>query len=345
MKINNQKLTQFILYLDIKFISGKYFKDGIEIREIKEYITDKYLTTFTELPTDTNYKYILEGIKNLPGVDHHSKWIDLPIIQEFKNLKEEDKLAIMCEPLPFPLEDKQLIIINRLLFHPEDEHAFITTGVGGSGKSTFLNIVRQLFDNDCSPCTVGDLKNSFMLAEAVKHRLIASDELAKDDLDEGVLKTLISKQPITCNPKNEKPYETLVQSCVFWCCNTAPRIDLTDTGILRRIIYYERNTKIKNPDKSLNKKEYSKEELLNIVVHASMMEVDDFEDKFKIETMKYLKKNHSISIWWNKQNKFPKKDIWVRNEDAYECYTSWCSQFGYKRCNLSNFEEICMLLF
>ena len=181
-------------------------------------------------------------------------WYRPDIIDEAMQQKEE---GYMPKEMPFPLDDKQLIILYILLFHPELEVCFITTGIGGSGKSTFLNIIKQLFDNDVSSTPIGDLGNPFILAEALKHRLIASDELGTGDVNLPVIKTIVSKQQIQVNEKFGATYTTRAQSALFWCCNQAPRIDIQDSGMLRRIIYYERNTKIKNPNPDLKNKKYS----------------------------------------------------------------------------------------
>ena len=217
------------------------------------------------------------------------------------------------------------MIINRLLFHPEDEVMFITTGVGGSGKSTFLNIIKQLYNNDCYSASVSDLSNNFVVAEAVKHRLIASDELAKGDLDTKVLKTLASKQNLAINPKNLPPHEVKTQSALFWCCNIAPRIDCTDTGILRRIIFYERNTKIANPDKSLNSRHYSYEELLIIARRSLAYEDDEWEKYFTKETHYYIMKDNSV---------------YLCNANSYSEYKELCSAKGLKAYSEPNWISI-----
>ena len=69
-------------------------------------------------------------------------WPELPLFAQAKNLGPITDDSV----LPFPLDDKQLMIINRLCFHPEDEVMFITTGIGGSGKSTFLRCLNRLED-------------------------------------------------------------------------------------------------------------------------------------------------------------------------------------------------------
>ena len=296
---------------NVNYINGKYFNNDEEILYIDKYLSRTICNNLGYLCNDSDLKEVKTLLINWS--DPGDKWPELPIVKEARRLGKLTKDDGV--ELPFPLEPKQLMIINRLLFHPEDEVMFITTGVGGSGKSTFLNIIKQLFNNDCYSASVSDLSNNFVVAEAVKHRLIASDELAKGDLDTKVLKTLASKQNLAINPKNLPPHEVKTQSALFWCCNIAPRIDCTDTGILRRIIFYERNTKIANPDKSLNSKHYSYEELLIIARRSLAYEDDEWDKYFKEESHYYIMKDNSV---------------YLCDANTYSEYKELCSAKGLK---------------
>ena len=212
---------------NVNYINGKYFNNDEEILYIDKYLSRTICNNLGYLCNDSDLKEVKTLLINWSDPD--DTWPELPIVKEARRLGKLTKDDGV--ELPFPLEPKQLMIINRLLFHPEDEVMFITTGVGGSGKSTFLNIIKQLFNNDCYSASVSDLSNNFVVAEAVKHRLIASDELAKGDLDTKVLKTLASKQNLGINPKNLPPHEVKTQSALVWCCNIAPRLDGVDCGI------------------------------------------------------------------------------------------------------------------
>lgn len=264
----------------LRFISGKWFLDGKELKDIDRYL----LSVDINLNSIDKVKKVKDMFITLYGED--GDWLELPIIQEAKRQKE-------LQPLCFPLNTQQLTIINRLLLGQNEEVCFICTGVGGSGKSTFLNIVKQIFDNDVAACTLSEL-NGFNISEAVSHRLIASDELASDELNNGLLKSIISRQCIQVNPKNQTPYQTKCQSALFFCCNEAPKIDLDDTGMLRRIIYYKMDKKIENPDRTLNHKAWTHEDLVNIVAHALSVNTENWKEQFEEDTHYYLLKNNSV---------------------------------------------------
>lgn len=276
-KTQYAQISDFFLK-NTKFISGKYFwNNDEEIEDIDGEIVRQAKTG------NRNYRVKSDDIKDIKTElkaygEPKGTWPELKIARLAKAAKGSLK------ELPFPLDEKQLQIINILLFHPNEEVFFITTGIGGSGKSTFLNIITQLFDNDTANCSLSDLANQFNVAEAIKHRLICSDELSADDLDLPILKTLASKQYINANGKHQTAYTAKTQSALFFCCNEVPRIDSKDSGILRRIVYYARNTKIENPDMELKSKEYTDDELLTIARHALLVENPEWRKMFDEET-------------------------------------------------------------
>lgn len=299
----------------IEWHSGKWFIGGNEIRDIKRYmvrIPELQITNADDLQNLIDYYIVRYGEEDM--------WPPLPIIQEAKDRIEYGTLKEMA----FPLTEKQLLII-RVLLDGDEERMFIATGRGGTGKSTFLNIIRQIFDNDFSACPLSEM-TGYNLTEALKHRIVASDELSADDLDSRALKTIISRQPVQLNGKYEKPVQIVAQSALFYCCNRPPRIEVDDTGILRRIVYYEMDTVINNPDPEKQKHKYTHDELVDIVAHAYLIDKTNWFDKFKDETRKYIKETNSV---------------WIhRSAHNYRQYREMCSDSGLRPYSLPRWEKI-----
>lgn len=235
--------------------------------------------------------------------------------------------------LPFPLDVKQLLIIGVLLFKPEEEVFFITTGIGGSGKSTFLNIVRQLYPNDFYSSTLTNLTDIHTMSSAVLKSLICGDEIGTKELNLDNLKTLASKQYVDCNPKFERPFTMKSQSSIFYCCNKTPRFDITDSGVMRRIVFYFRNTPIDNPDLSLKDKTFSEEELTTISAHAyfAITHIENWKEQFLHETWDLIKKTSSVYRFYGKV-KF------------YSEYQERCKEDGLRPCSAPNWEDICEII-
>ena len=299
----------------LRFVSSKWFYKNSEIYNVNRYLIA------TSMFDDVND---VQKTKDafIAAYGEFGNWPDLPIVNEARNITE-------LKPLVYPLNKKQLVIINYLLRHDE-EVFFILTGVGGSGKSTFANIICQIFDNDCASLNLSELSNDFMLASGASKRLIYSDELNSDEINGGKLKQLFSNQMVTVNPKFEKPYQTRFQSAFFFNCNIPPRLDLCDTGMMRRILYFEMNTKIANPDPTLNKKVFTHEDLVNIVAWALRVDMSDWRKLFEKETRYYLVKNNSVYIY--------------REIDNYAVYNECCKNDGLKPFAKPKWEAIRLLL-
>lgn len=231
--------------------------------------------------------------------------------------------------IPFPLNREQLTIINRLLFHPDDEKFFILTGVGGSGKSTFLNIIKQLFDNDVSASTLADLSNEFKLEEALRHRLICADELNSDDINNGAVKTICSRQPVHVNRKYGSTYQTRSQSAMIFSCNKPPRLNISDSGMMRRVVFYSMNKKIENPNSAMKSLVLSPNDKANIIALAAEVDNDNWEDLFKDDTRRVLKSTNSVYL--------------TREYFDYERYVDKCLRARYKPFSENNWREIAEL--
>lgn len=306
-----------------RFISGKWFFNDTEIKNFTKHLyTIKDIRVLLRSDKDT------ENIRDT-FIDMYSdlgKWPALPIIKEAQDLQE-------LKPLCFPLNVKQLIIINRLLTGI-DEKFYILTGVGGSGKSTFANIIKQIYENDVASLTLEDLSNDFKLATGINKRLIYADELNSDDMNNGIIKTIASKQEITVNPKYGHSYNAVFQGGLLFSCNKAPKLDLSDTGIIRRICYYSMNTKIEKPDPTLQKREWTHEDLVNIVAHALRVDTTGWEELFKDETREILKSNNSV--WLCRGS--------TLEATTFEGYTEMARKKGLKPFSEPRFDEVKELL-
>lgn len=306
-----------------RFISGKWF---INNKEIKNFT--KHLYTLKDIRVLLRSDKDTESIRDT-FIDMYSeigKWPELPIIKE---AMEQEELKPLC----FPLNKKQLILINRLLVGT-DEKFYILTGVGGSGKSTFANIIKQIFENDVASLTLEDLGNDFKLATGINKRLIYADELNSDDMNNGIIKTIASKQEITVNPKYGHSYNAVFQGGLLFSCNRAPKLDLSDTGIIRRICYYSMNKKIENPDTSLQKKEWSHEDLVNIVAHALKIDTTNWEKLFEKETREILRANNSVWLCRGESLK----------TTPYETYVGTASKKGLRAFSEPRFDDVKALL-
>lgn len=304
----------------LQFISGKWFDgDGVEIKDVKKWLLS-FMTALRK--TGANWEFIdvadsrqldvwTDTFISLYG--ERGEWPEAPII---KDAREGEATY----PLAFPLEEKQLKIINLLCFRAKDQpFVFIVTGVGGSGKSTFLNIIEQIFDGDVGHASLDDLDNPFQVEEAVKHRAIISSELRGKELDNRIIKQISDGETIQVNPKGRQPYEVRTQSVLIFATNLNPKIDVQDSGMLRRIVFYCRNRKIENPDPKQKKRRYTHDELVNIVRAARDVDMSDcpigeYPHAFEEETHKVIEMQNSVYI--------------CRDAEDYDQYSRMCRKMG-----------------
>ena len=241
-------------------------------------------------------------------------------------IKEAEQAEL--KPLCFPLTTKQLQIIHELLLGGR-EHLFIITGVGGSGKSTYINIIQQIFGNDYVSMTLDEMTEGFRLASAVGKRLICSTEIGYSRVTDTLLKSIISNEPLNINPKYQSPYEGRIRSSFIFACNVPPSINLMDTGLLRRFIYYDMDKKIENPDPSMNHKVWNHDDLVNIVKHAMKTNIDNIYEDFIEETHRNLVKYDTVYMF---------------QDDQYCNYEFNCKTNGYKPYNRKHWECVRQLL-
>lgn len=313
-KLDSRARSEIMKELGFQFLSGKWFRKGVEVPSIDRAVYEAEELNCREPSEKDN---AISVFRDRYG-DFEGKWPEMPIIEE--------AFKADLKPMAFPLTKPQLTIINRLLIGV-DEYMYIATGVGGSGKSTFGNIVRQIFGGDCASASLGDLCDQFKLAQAVGKRLVYSDELNSSDLKSGVIKTLVSKQCISINPKYGRTYQVRFQGNMFFCCNKPPKMDISDSGLLRRICYFSMNKKIERPDPSMQKREYSHEDVVNFAAHA-LKDVDPrdwFEREFAQDTHRVLMEKNTVNL--------------CKAAD-YQAYRRQCDLKGYSPYNEDNWETV-----
>ena len=111
--------------------------------------------------------------------------------------------------------------------------------------------------------------------------------------------------------------------------------------MLRRIVYYERNTKIKNPNPKFKNLEYSRQDLIDFVLFADSVsyifkdnDIDSWKGFFKDETNCYLINSSSVGLYYKafKQKKCLTLD--------YATYREFCKEDGYKPFSRQNYDEM-----
>lgn len=310
-----------------KFISGKWFIGQKEIKNIDAFLLQGRVGAMFD-----NAQRMIEfkDTFRLAYGDPTGDWPEMPIVTEAKKIikeGEDKKLPL----IPAFIDHKKLQIIHYLL-EPNNEYFIIVYGVGGSGKSTFMNVIRQIFEGDTAAITLKELGEGFRLASAIDKRLIYSTEIDADRITDTNIKKYVSKEPLQVNPKNEKPYDSRFQASFIFNCNTPPSINLSDSGLLRRIVYYRMNTKIPEDqrDPTMNSKIWTNDELMAIVVKALKTDIKHLYDDFEKDTRMGLIERDTVYRY--------------KDENTYQGYRFACQNEGFKPYNRENWEAVRRLL-
>lgn len=128
---------------------------------------------------------------------------------------------------------------------------FIFQGEGGTGKSTFQDlIVKLLAENNRARVGIDKMDNDYYLATLLS-KLINIDDDAVDGKvleNTGRFKSLVTGNEITVRQIFKEPVTfTPFATCMF-SCNRLPRIIDKTSGLYRRMVIIELNNKILKPD-------------------------------------------------------------------------------------------------
>ena len=180
----------------------------------------------------------------------------------FSNYKTEKK-DYASKKLNYPLEPGDLSAYNKLmstLYSEEERHKIewaigsivsgdskkiqkfmVLYGAAGTGKSTILNIIQQLFEGYYSVFdarALGSSSNSFALEAFKSNPLVAiqhDGDLSKIE-DNTRLNSLVSHELMTVNEKFKSTYSNRFKCFLFLGTNKPVKITDAKSGLIRRLI-------------------------------------------------------------------------------------------------------------
>ena len=120
----------------------------------------------------------------------------------------------------------------------EFETFFVLSGIGRNGKSTYLQILRNLLgDANVSSLSIEHLGNDFMI-ETLRGKLanISADMSELDSVAEGLLKAIVSGDLVTADRKHKNPTQFSPTCKMIFATNVLPRFKDTSLGIWRRMV-------------------------------------------------------------------------------------------------------------
>lgn len=316
-------VEQIIEKYDFKFSDGIYFIKGKVINA-----EDIYRLFWKEeklLPTETDT--ILENVERISE--------RIPLQNEiFKNIMDRQHHTSISKSeylksLYTLYPDIEWIDIIYNIIVPNTKpmfHIFYDDGVGGTGKSTLLEVLTKIVgEQNVSNVLLDQFGNRFIFSNMLgKYLNIGDDNGRNDELQNvGTLKSIVTGNRVTIDRKNMQPIECRIFAKQLFATNILPYIDFTDGGLMRRLNIVLMNKVIPSnmvlPD--LNAHEIGE------IIYTTLTYGKDLEtNKNELAIT-----NHPLyRFYFDTSKEFEKK--------TYENYKYFCDKYGFRKLNVINFE-------
>jgi putative DNA primase/helicase len=223
------------------------------------------------------------------------------------------------------------------------EHAlFFCLGSGSNGKSTFIEIVRQLAGDygrvaDFSTFTVerNRVDNArYDLAALRGARIVSAGEPERSTrFSEGTTKLMTGGDTITCRHPYGDLFEYLPQFKVFLSANHQPTIVGQDDGIWRRFRMIPFDVHIPDGEKDMQLGQKLRKERAGILAWAARGAAEWFRDGLRppsrvmSATEKYREDMDVVGPFWH-DNFTANPESHVSTGLVYDTYAKWCKAQG-----------------
>lgn len=319
-------VEEIIEKYEFKFSDGVYFIKGKVINS-----EDIYRLFWKEeklLPTETDT--ILENVERISE--------KIPLQNEiFKNIMDRQKREfengnfyseyLKSLNILYPNIKWLDIFYNILVPNTKPMfHIFYDDGVGGTGKSTLLEVLTKIVgEQNVSNVLLDQFGNRFIFSNMLGKYLNIGDDNGKNDelQNVGTLKSIVTGNRVTIDRKNMQPIECRIFAKQLFATNILPYIDFTDGGLMRRLNIVLMNRVIHSdmvlPD--LNEEEIGKI-IYDVLTYGKDLEANQNELAIT---------NHPLYRFYITEDKdFKKKN--------YENYKYFCDKYGFRKLNIINFE-------
>lgn len=308
---------------------GLTFSDGVYLMN-GEPITDDELYRFMwkrERILPENLRKVLSNIEMISEPislrDKMYKQMESRFVESrFKGLPDFRSEYLMSLDRLYPDIPFRKIMHNILMPNTKPMfHIFYDDGVGGTGKSTFLEVLTLLIgENNVSNVLLDQFGNRFVFANMLGKYLNIGDDNGKNDelQNVGTLKSIVTGGRVTIDRKFMPPIECRIFAKQLFATNIMPYIDFTDGGIMRRLNIVSMNRVIPKDMKMcvLDERE----------LKAIFSEIKRCED---------LDKNsNELAITSSPLYRFYK----TQKDKTYSNYKNYCLENGFRCMNIINFE-------
>ena len=219
------------------------------------------------------------------------------------------------------------------------ERFVICKGQGGTGKSTYLNLIKLMVGSEnCSSIRLQDFDKDYQLASTVGKLVNLDDDVDNRALEyTGRFKSVISGNVISVRQIYREVIQFVPFSTCLFSCNKLPKILDKTTGLYRRMILLELNNPIRNID-PLYMTKLTEEDLQYFLVKSvEAIGVAIEEGHFRItqteeRLMELFKRKQSPLSEWVYYTGLTLGDLHLKETaPLYRQFVEWCELNGYMR--------------
>lgn len=227
---------------------------------------------------------------------------------------------------------------------------FICYGEGGTGKSTYLELMTNLIGkHNVVHLSLSALTEKFETADLFGKLANIGDDISSRIIeDNDMIKKLISGEPVTVAQKFKESLTFNNFAKFIYTANKVPAFQDRSSGMMRRMMLIELNRKIQNADplfmKRITQDDYDYLFYKAISAIYNVLQRNAFTNVISVgEALKVYRQSQSSVLSFIADNAITRENIDGKAVMLiYTQYRQYCEECGYKPLNQLNFKkELC----
>lgn len=234
----------------------------------------------------------------------------------------------------------------------ELQKAFLLVGSGRNGKSTYLDLIKNVLGKkNTTTVSFKDLTSNFRAAMLDgKLASLAGDISSQPIAESDLIKSISAGEDITLEQKYKQAQSKSLFSTLFFACNKVPRTPDTSEGFYRRWCIIPFNADlgaISRVEGMLFKRKLLEQESLDYVAFKAVQAIyrvltttNEFTEPQEVKDMltQYRIDNSTILSWFNDIHKNDKAALSrLKIGAAYVSYSKWCEDTNRSKSSQTTF--------
>ena len=228
------------------------------------------------------------------------------------------------------------------------QKAFILTGEGSNGKSSFMKMITNFVgDKNISSLTLGELEQRFKAPELVGKLVNLGDDIPKELLrDTSVFKRAVTGDPISTERKNQDGFTFSNRAKLIFTANQLPPSTDKSHGFLRRMVIIpfhatftpddpdydpDIDEKLCTPEAASYLLNVAIEGLNRLVKRGKFIEVESVDRMLR----EYEAANNSAVAWLEEGNEILNRST----QEVYQDYMLYCASVQAKPYSTTRFNR------